>query len=80
MELLPELRMGRNFIRPGDTIKVKPSQPGRRDGFEAKVKRIARNKNDEIEIDVIGDGRWRTVRPERVQRMSQSKQRRKDEA
>lgn len=38
--IITEYRVGRNFIRLGDTVRVLPSKPGRRDGFRATVTRI----------------------------------------
>jgi hypothetical protein len=33
---IEEIRVGRNFIRKGDRVHVKPSRSGRRDGFEGR--------------------------------------------
>lgn len=73
MQRISQYRVGRNFIRVGDVVRVKPSQ-GKRDGFEAKVRVI---RADEItgevaEVEVFGGRRRhamiRTFRPERIQR------------
>lgn len=33
---ISEVRHGRNFIRAGDLVRVKPSRSGKHDGFTAK--------------------------------------------
>ena len=49
-----EYRTGRNFIRIGDIVRVRP-RPGRRDGFEAKVRAILADERGEVtEIEVFG--------------------------
>jgi hypothetical protein len=76
MKQLPEYRTGRNFIRIGDIVRVRP-RPGRRDGFEAKVRAILADERGEVtEIEVFGGpaGRHaiRTLRPERIERLAQT--------
>lgn len=46
----------RNYIRVGDPVKVKPSQPGKQDGYIGIIKRISRPDipDGKVEIDVIG--------------------------
>lgn len=34
-DTVDEIRQGRNWIRKGDTVRVLPSKPGKRDGFLA---------------------------------------------
>jgi hypothetical protein len=34
---LTEIRLGRNFVRVGDVVRVTPSRPRKRDGFTGKV-------------------------------------------
>lgn len=54
---------GRNKVRVGDTVKVKPSKPGKRDGFDARVTRIYR-VGEEVQLEVFGgriDGKGRQV-------------------
>lgn len=65
----------RNFIRVGDIVKVK-SRPGKRDAFEARVRRICANAQGEVqEIEVVGGRNSKvaiyTVRPERIERVAQ---------
>lgn len=74
---LTEVRFGRNFIRPGDTVKVTPSSPGRRNGFKGKVTRI-RCLDGEIAFDVFGAPKGRvqgvhTLRAERIVRVAQTR-------
>lgn len=67
----------RNYIRVGDVVKVLPTAPKKRDGFEAKVLRIHERPNGEVHFDVIGGkgGRLlqRTVRADRVARVAQNR-------
>jgi hypothetical protein len=78
---LNEIRLGgRNFVRVGDVVKVKPSRPGRRDGFDAVVKAMWESEYG-VEVEVIGGPKnrpaaTRTFRPERLERRSQAKVRR----
>ncbi len=73
---LTEYKVGRNFIRVGHVVKVRPSRPRHRDAFEGKVAAIRADDSGTVqEVDVHGDGsvNWatRTVRPERVERVAQ---------
>lgn len=73
---LTEYQVGRNYIRVGDIVRVRPSRPRRRDGFEAKVAAIRADEAGDVqEVDVHGDGsvNWatRTIRPERIERVAQ---------
>lgn len=66
----------RNFIRVGDTVKVKPSKPGKRDGYEAKVSRIEGNPDGTPKaIHVIGGpkNQFRTYFPNRIARVNQAR-------
>lgn len=60
-------------VAVGDTVKILPSRPGKHDGFEAVVRRIAENTVGDVEIDVFGgrDGHagWRTFTPARVRKI-----------
>lgn len=48
-----EIRMGRNFIRPGDIVKVQPA-PGKRT-YLATFKGVVLDDNDDIEyVEVYG--------------------------
>ncbi len=71
-------RVGRNFIRVGDVVRVKAA-PGKRNGFKATVRAI---KVDERtghvgEVEVFGGpaGRaaFRSFRRERIERVAQSR-------
>ena len=76
---LGEIRLGRNFIREGDTVKVLPSRPGKRDGFVAKFLYATVNEDGSINyVEVLGapTGRcpaWRSLPVERIGRVSQTK-------
>jgi hypothetical protein len=69
---LTEDRTGRNFIRIGDIVRVRP-RAARRDGFEVKVRAVLPDESGELaEIEVFGGPGGchaiRTVRPERIER------------
>lgn len=73
-------RHGRNFVRVGDVVHVKPSRPGRRDGFDAHVISIrARDiggvPNVVTGVDVVDpySGGVRTVTVDRVERKAQTR-------
>lgn len=71
-----EMRVGRNFIRVGDVVHVKPSRPGKRDGFDGKVVSIRANDDGSIRwLDVSGPKGLRSVVPDQVQRRAQTKAR-----
>lgn len=73
---LDEFRLGRNFVRVGDTVHVKPSRPGRHDGFDAKVRRIRGNQAAGAESVDVADprnGGLRTVPIDRIERRAQTK-------
>lgn len=73
---LQEYRVGRNWIRVGDTVHVKPSRPGRRDGFDSRVLRIRGNQSAGVAaVDVVDPrtGGVRTLPPERIERKAQTK-------
>ena len=73
-----EYRRGRNFIRVGDVVRVKSSK-GRRDGFEARVRLIRKDKRtgEVAEVEVFGGRRGhamvRTFVPERIERVAQTR-------
>ncbi|MBV8979963.1 MAG: hypothetical protein JO086_03595 [Acidimicrobiia bacterium] len=71
---------GRNFIRVGDVVHVRPKKPGGRDGFNGRVRRIvaARDTGAVKEVDlVVLDGRHqgalRVLRPDRLERRAQTR-------
>lgn len=65
---------GRNFVRLDDEVKVLPSRPKKRDGFMARVKEIkADDEGTVIEVTVVGGCGFKTVRPDRIQRVAQTK-------
>lgn len=77
---VPEFRHGRNFVRVGDVVHVRPSRPGKRDGFDSHVISIrARDiggvPNVVTGVDVTDphNGGIRTVLPERIERRAQTK-------
>lgn len=78
---MTEIRLGRNFIRPGDTVRVLPSRPGRRDGFLATVREIVVDDSGSVKhVEVMGgpNGRPRAfhaLRLERIARVAQTKAR-----
>ncbi len=69
---------GRNFIRVGDVVRVRP-EPGKRNGFMAKVRAILVDEQtrEVIEVEVFGGraGRAmvRTFCPERIERVAQTR-------
>jgi hypothetical protein len=73
-----EYRRGRNFIRVGDVVRVK-ALPGKRNGFEAKVRAITvdERNGEPVEIEVFGGARGqgmiRTFRAERIERVAQTR-------
>lgn len=79
--VLEQVRLGgRNFIRPGDVVRVKPSRPGKRDGFEARVRRIVDTPGG-VEVEVAGapagkPAAIRTFFLDRLERMRQPTARR----
>lgn len=66
---------GRNLIRQGDTVRVGPSKPGRKDGFDAEFRRAHVVNGVVTEIEVFGGRRGRaavrTFIPERIRRRVQ---------
>ncbi len=71
MPEISEYRHNRNWVRKGDTVKVKPAG---RTSFTATVLRI-QSDGDRIEVEVRDpyNGAIRTVTPERITRKAQSK-------
>jgi hypothetical protein len=76
---VPEYRPGRNFIRPGDTVKCSPLVGV---SFRAVVTRILqREGTGEVEIEVVGGpvsvrGERKAIRtftPDRISRVAQSR-------
>jgi hypothetical protein len=78
MHKVSEYRRGRNFIRVGDVVRVK-ALPGKRDGFEARVRAIAvdERSGEPVEVEVFGGYRGRamvrTFRPDRIERVAQTR-------
>ena len=72
---ITEYRPGRNFIRVGDVVKIVLLN-GRKE--EAIVKRIIADETTgevrEIETVTIERRQWRTVRPDRIIRLAQTRQ------
>ncbi|MGH9166058.1 MAG: hypothetical protein ACRDZW_11195 [Acidimicrobiales bacterium] len=71
-------RRGRNFINIGDVVRVR-SLDRKRNGFQARVRgiRVDRLTGEVAEIEVFGGppGREmvRTLRPERIERVAQTR-------
>lgn len=70
----------RNFIRVGDVVKVAPTAPNKRDGFEARVLAIhidwvEDDGTERVVFQVVGGARGRLhtrfIRAERVKRVAQ---------
>jgi hypothetical protein len=53
-------------LGPGDLVRVGPSKPGKRDGFDALVVAVEVNCVHVRHVDVLGRSRF--VRPERIVR------------
>lgn len=76
---LTEIRHGRNFIRTGDLIRVKPSRDGKHDGFLAKFLFAEEDGGGTFyalqELDTGGKPvAFRFTKPERVRRLAMTKQ------
>lgn len=71
-------RRGRNFINVGDVVRVR-SLHGRRNGFQARVRgiKVDRLSGEVAEIEVFGGPAGkemvRTFRPERIERVAQTR-------
>jgi hypothetical protein len=74
-----EVRHGRNFIRKGDTVKVRPSREGRKDGFTAVFRGAKLDDDGNVRwVDVIGGprGRVQHLRSfplDRIRRLAQTR-------
>jgi hypothetical protein len=75
---IEKYRVGRNFIRIGDVVRVKAA-PGKRNGFTATVRAIKMDERTRQvgEVEVFGGpaGRAmvRTFRRDRIERVAQSR-------
>lgn len=71
---LTQWRSGRNYLRPGDTARVLPSRPGRRDGYKTRILAIYDTPSG-IEIEVVHprNGATRTYHPDRTARLAQTR-------
>ena len=73
-----EYRRGRNFVRVGDVVRIK-ALPGKRNGFEAKVRAITVDERtgEPVEVEVFGGARGqgmiRTFRADRIERVAQTR-------
>lgn len=69
-----EYRAGRNYIRVGDTVHIKPTRPRKRNGFDAKVVRIdADDTGQPVAVHVYDpERRARVLPPERITRRHQT--------
>lgn len=73
-----EVRVGRNFIRAGDTVRVRPSAPGRRDGYLARFQHAELDDAGNVRwVEVVGGPRGRhatrSLRLDRIERVAQTK-------
>lgn len=76
---LPEFRKGRNFVRVGDRVHVRPSKPGRRDGWDTYVLQIRAVDGKPAYVDVSDKrGGRRTIPIERVERRAQTRNEKRD--
>lgn len=71
MQLVSEFKVNGRTVRAGDIVKISPSRPGKKDGFEGKVRGADLRDGTIISIEVTGAPRGRppaarSVRPERV--------------
>ncbi len=73
-----EYRRGRNFVRVGDVVRIK-ALPGKRNGFEAKVRAITVDERtgEPVEVEVFGGARGqgmiRTFLADRIERVAQTR-------
>lgn len=78
MVKVQQYRSGRNFIRVGDTVKVKPL-PGKRNGFKAVVRSVKVDEGTGAvrEVEVFGGSAGRamvrTFRASRIERVAQTR-------
>ena len=76
-EQVDAYRVGRNFIRVGDVVKVRPSRPGKHDGFRGKVRAIFQEGDAVTRVDVWGGANGgaslRSFTPDRLTRVAQSR-------
>lgn len=76
---LQEWRVGRNFVRPGDVVRVLPSATVKGSSFEAVVKGIVADDDtgDVKWVEVLGGSRgrvqFRAVTPDRIKRVAQTR-------
>lgn len=76
---LAEVRHGRNFIRSGDLVRVRPSRDGKHDGFVARFLYGYTDRGGEVyalqELDSGGKAvAFRFKKPEVVRRLAMTKQ------
>lgn len=73
-----EFRLGRNFVRKGDMVRVSPSRAGKHDGFVARFVYADNDRGGTYlmlqEVTTVKGGRvipcgFRTLKPERVHRL-----------
>jgi hypothetical protein len=76
-----EIRLGRNFVRAGDVVRVTASREGKRDGFRAIFRHAVLDDDGQVKhVEVYGaPGQrakaFRTFTLDRIQRVAQSRQR-----
>lgn len=76
MTTTDKFKLGRNYVRLGDHVKVKPSRPGKHDGFKGRVCLIRTDAAGGVTSLDIPDqrGGMRTIPIDRIQRVAQSRQ------
>ncbi|NAZ73920.1 hypothetical protein GTQ99_00545 [Kineococcus sp. T13] len=83
-DTVAEYRIGNTTYRVGDSVHIGPSQPGKRDGFDAVVNKIEVRVLDGQQVatfTVVGGKKnrphaFRSFVEERVQRRAKSKEQR----
>lgn len=79
MTKVMEFKINGRTVKAGDFVKVAPSKPGKRDGFEARV-RAGEFKGDAlVSVEVAGAPgsratAVRSIRPERITTFNTNKQ------
>lgn len=71
MTEIEEIRVGRNFIRKGDVVRVTPSSPGKRDGGLATLQKITEHPEAGLEFHVVLKAKQRVFRANRIKRVAQ---------
>lgn len=74
---LQEWKLGRNFVRPGDVVRVLPAADLKGSSFLAKVQAIVADEAGDVKwVEVKGGKRnvqFHAVRPDRIKRVAQTR-------